>query len=258
MRDFREKVSIGENTFYGSWLNLASPAIAELMASSGLDFVAIDMEHSATTYDQALTLIRTIEQSGSRPFVRVSCNNKIEISRIMDMGAHGIIVPNINSKADILKAQDAMYFPPKGTRGVGLSRAQDYGASFQKNYQWANQESYFVIQIENCDALNNLDEIFSSEGVDAYMVGPYDLSASLGIPGQFQEPKFQDALKQIEQSAQKYGLPAGIHQVEPDMQEVHKLVQSGYRFIVYSVDFMILQREMERFADNFISKRGEN
>ena len=238
----------------GTWLSIANESIAEIMAISGFDFVTVDLEHSSIELTLTEKLIRSIEGAGSRPFVRVSYNNASQIARVMDMGAHGIIVPNINSKEDVLKAKAAMLYPPLGSRGVGLSRAQSYGQDFEKNYKWCNENSYFFIQIENIKALDHLDDIFSTPGIDAYMLGPYDLSASMGIPGQFENSEFKAAISKIQEVAKKYNLPAGYHQVDPDVEKLSDFMQEGYKLLVYSVDFRILEKN----ASNAVSamKKG--
>ena len=120
----------------GSWITLAHPAIAEIMARSGFDWLTIDLEHSVITIREAEELIRVIELCGVAPLVRLSSNDPVQIKRVMDAGAHGIIVPMVNSAEEAQRAVDSVRYPPDGKRGVGLARAQGYGSSFEKYKGW--------------------------------------------------------------------------------------------------------------------------
>ncbi len=160
----------------GSWIQLGHPAIAEIMASAGFDWLAVDLEHSTITLREAEDLIRVIDLKGVVPLVRLSTNNSEQIKRIMDAGAHGVIVPMVNSPAEAEAAVAAVKYPTVGKRSVGLARAQGYGASFKDYVAWENDHSLVIVQIEHIEAVNSLESILLVEGVDAYFVGPYDLS----------------------------------------------------------------------------------
>ncbi len=226
----------------GTWLTLPSTAIAEMACRAGFDWVVIDLEHSTLTLETAGELIRTIDLCGKSPFVRISENDSTLIKRVMDSGAHGIIVPMVNSFEDVTKAYEAIHYPPIGKRGVGLSRAQGYGANFKEHWEWVKTKSTLLVQIEHKNALENLDEIFGSKLIDGYIIGPYDLSASLGVPGEFNHPKVLEALKIIEEMAQKYDIPKGIHLVEMDEVALKEKVKAGYKWIAYGVDFRVIDR----------------
>jgi 2-keto-3-deoxy-L-rhamnonate aldolase RhmA len=122
----------------GSWITLSHPAIAEIMAKAGFDWLTVDMEHSAITLHQAQQLVQVIELSGCTPLIRVGENNPNLIKRAMDTGAHGVIVPSVDCREDALKAVRAVKYPPLGTRGVGLARAQGYGMEFEKYKEWVD------------------------------------------------------------------------------------------------------------------------
>src|SRR3990172_7659368 len=166
----------------GSWITFANSAIAEIMAKAGFDWLTVDMEHSSLTISQAQQLIQTIELCGVAPLVRVGENNPNLIKRVMDAGSHGVIVPMVNSKEEANNAVNAVKYPPTGKRGVGLARAQGYGTTFEKYKDWVDRDSIVVIQIEHIEAVENLKDILSVSGIDAFIVGPYDLSGSLGVP----------------------------------------------------------------------------
>lgn len=231
----------------GSWITLGHPAIGEIMASSGFDWLTIDMEHSAITLHEAQQLIQVIELAGCVPLVRVGDNDPIIIKRVMDAGAHGVIVPQVNSQAEALAAVQAVKYPPHGTRGVGLARAQGYGMEFERYKEWNEQESIVIVQIENIQAVNNLEAILAVEGVDGFIVGPYDLSASLGIPGQFDHPAFLKAMEKIGVFVQQAtNLSPGFHVVAPDLKLLNDKIAEGYRFVAYSLDSLFLAETCSR------------
>jgi len=224
----------------GSWITLGHSAIAEIMAKAGFDWLTVDMEHSAITIHEAQQLIQVIELSGCVPLVRVGTNDANLIKRAMDAGAHGVIVPMINTKEDANQAVGAVKYPPQGFRGVGLARAQSYGTNFEGYRKWNETESIVIVQIEHIKAVENLEAILSVKGVDAFIVGPYDISASLGIAGQFAHTEMTSALNKILDTARRLEAVAGYHVVPPDARQVLEKIEQGYRFLAYSIDFLFL------------------
>jgi len=224
----------------GSWITLAHPAIAEIMAKAGFDWLAIDMEHSVLTIREAEELIRVIDLCGVTPLVRLSDNDPVQIKRVMDAGASGVIVPMVNSAADAERAVAAVRYPPIGLRGIGLARAQGYGTDFTRYLHWVNKESLVIVQVEHIDAVNNLESILSVKGVNGFIVGPYDLSGSLGVPGDFDHPLMKKAMQRIETVGSSSGKVPGIHIIEPDPHELKSRIDQGYRFVAYSLDIRML------------------
>lgn len=234
------KISFFDSVKIGSWISLAHPAIAEIMAKSGFDWLAVDLEHSVITIREAEELIRVIEFCGVTPFVRLAENDPCLIKRVMDAGAHGIIVPMVNCADNARSAVQAAHYAPRGARGVGLARAQGYGAAFSEYRAWSRDNIQVVVQIEHIDAIHHLKEIFAVEGVSAYIVGPYDLSSSMGLAGQFDHPEFCKVLHSIHSIASNCGIPGGIHIVEPNPDELVKVVEQGARMVAYSVDIRMI------------------
>lgn len=226
----------------GSWLTLAHPSIAEIMAKSGFEWLAVDMEHSAITISQAQQLIQVIQLCDVTPLVRVGENTPLLIKRAMDAGAFGVIVPMVNSREDAQRAVEAVKYPPLGTRGVGLARAQGYGMEFNTYKKWLNKNSIVIVQIEHIRAIDNLEDILKVAGVDSFIIGPYDLSASLGHPGEFNKREVKDALKKVERISRLLNIPAGFHVVEPDTATLRRKIKEGYKFLAYSLDTLLLGR----------------
>ena len=234
----------------GSWITLAHPAIAEIMAMAGFDWLAVDMEHSVITIREAEELIRVIDLAGVVPLVRLTSNNSDQIKRVMDAGAHGIIVPMVNSARDAINAVEAIKYPPMGKRGIGLARAQGYGTRFQEYFNWEKAGSTVIVQVEHIDAVNNLEEIFSIDGVDGYIIGPYDLTGSMGISGQFEHPDFLSAMEKIQFVANKMNMTGGIHVIEPEPDQLKQRVEEGFRFIAYSLDVKMLDVASRKGLDH--------
>ena len=224
----------------GSWITLGHPSIAEILALAGYDWLVVDLEHTTISIEQAGELIRVIDLCGVAPLVRLTSNHPDQIKRIMDAGAHGIVVPMVNSVEDAARAVAATRYAPQGIRGVGLARAQKFGTGFSDYLQWQKDGPVVIVQIEHKDALNHLEEIFSVPGVDGFIVGPYDLSCSMGIPGEFDRPEFKAAMNQILTTGLRMSFPAGLHIVEPDTDRLKKAIREGYQFIAYSVDMRML------------------
>ena len=224
----------------GSWITIGNPIVAEVMACSGFEWLTIDMEHSAITLDVAQNLIRTVELNNCIPLVRVRENNPYIIKQVMDAGAHGVIVPMVNSKSDAEAAVKSVRYPPIGFRGVGLARAQEYGFNFEGYKKWLEKESIVIVQIEHIDAVKNLKEILTTKGVDGFIVGPYDISGSLGIPGEFEKPEFKKHIAEIMKLAKETKKQAGFHVIPPDTNEVERIIKLGYIFIAISLDTLFL------------------
>lgn len=224
----------------GSWITLGHPAIAEIMARAGFDWLVVDLEHSVISIDMAGDLIRVIDLCGVSPLVRLTSNDSNQIKRVMDAGAHGIVVPMVNTRAEAARAVAATRYAPQGDRGVGLARAQGYGVDFQHYLQWQSDGPVVIVQIEHKNAVDQLEEILTVPGVDGFIIGPYDLSCSMGIPGQFENADFINAMAHIRDTGKRLGCPAGLHIVEPDLQRLEQTIREGYTFIAYSVDIRML------------------
>ncbi len=224
----------------GSWITLGHTAIAEIMASAGFDWLVLDMEHSVLELNEVQTIIQVLDGRRCPAIARLTSNHPDQIKRVMDAGATGVMVPMIKSAADAQSAVDAVYYPPRGQRGVGLARAQGFGASFQDYRQWLEQNAVIVVMIEHIDAVNAIDSILAVPGIDAYIIGPYDLSGSMGRPGDLNHPDVQTAINRILEAGKRAGKPGGIHVIEPDLEALQQRIQSGFNFLGYSLDIRIL------------------
>ena len=224
----------------GSWITLNHISIVEIMADAGFDWLCIDLEHTVIDYSDVQQLIMAIQSKGLKAFVRVGENNSLIIKRVLDAGADGIIVPSVNSEEEARKAVSAIKYPPDGTRGVGLARAQNYGFNFENYRDGKAKHITLIVQIEHFNAIKELDAILQVEGVNGTFIGPYDLSGSVGKPGQWDEPEVKAAIKIYEETAKKYNKLIGFHIVAPDYKLVEEKIKQGYNFIAFGFDAMFL------------------
>lgn len=235
-------------TTIGSWLQLAEPALTEMMATSGFDWLTIDLEHTATTIADAAALIRIGDLAGVPMLVRLSAHDPAQIKRVLDAGAIGIIAPNVTDAAQARALVSAAHYPPRGTRGVGLARAQDYGIGFDAYRDGIAREIIVIAQIEHIDGVANLDEILAVDGIDGFFIGPYDLSGSLGRPGDFSHPDVVGALAEVDRHIGREGIVSGIHVVDPDPEKLGEALERGYRFVAFASDMLIFSNRMAQLS----------
>jgi 2-dehydro-3-deoxyglucarate aldolase len=225
-------------TAIGTWLQSCSPVLAEALAAAGFDFVTVDAEHSAVDVPQALMLFQAIRAGdpGCAPLVRLPGHDYATVKRYMDAGAGGVIAPLINSADEAKEVVAGVKYPPDGARGVGFARANAYGMRLDESLQSANTDTLVCVQIEHADGVAAVHEILSVPGIDAAFIGPYDLSMSLGIPGQFDHRLMRDALHHVLEACRRFGIAPGIHVIQPDVEEASRRLSEGYRLIAYSLD----------------------
>lgn len=228
------------NASVGSWMQLSDGSVAEIMGQSGYDWVAVDLEHGSFSLNQLPDIFRALELNDTLPLVRLAQGHIKDCKQALDAGAAGVIVPMVESAEQLQKVKAACSWPPAGTRGVGFSRANLFGKNFVA-YNEEAQKPFLVAMIEHINAVENLESILEVKGLDAILVGPYDLSASMGITSKFEEPQFEKIMSRILGLCKQYQVPAGIHVVQPDIQIVDRRIAEGYRFIAYSIDSVFLR-----------------
>lgn len=253
-KGLKEKLRNNELTI-GTWVTISHPAVIEILSSAGFEWITLDIEHSAINIESVQNLLGHIQGNGMEGLVRVSKNEEVVIKRVMDAGADGVIVPMVKSKEEAEEAVSCVKYPPIGKRGVGLSRAQKYGTDFEGYKEWTNSESVVIAQIEHIEAVNNLEDILRTGGIDGTIVGPYDLSASMGYPGEYHRDDVKEALDKIVTVTQNLDKPLGFHVVESEYAELEKRIKQGYNFLAFSLDFFFLgdkaREEMAKLKDEF-------
>ncbi len=230
---------------FGAWTSLAHPSITEIFTRSGVDFVGIDLEHSTISQEQSQRIIAASQSSGCLCLPRVASHNAEMIRRLCDSGADGIIVPMVQGPEDVKNIIAWAKYPPLGRRGFGVSRAQGYGMDFAEYTRTWNETSLLIAQIESIAAVEQIDVILSFEELDGVMVGPYDISGSLGIPGQIEHKNVISAGKKVIAACRKFGKSCGTQIIEPDVAGIKKAVSLGYTFIILSSDVFLLWKWAE-------------
>jgi len=233
-RALRDRILAGE-VLFGAWAGLGSPAAAELLGRSGLDWVLVDLEHGAATESELVAHLTAIEISGTVALVRPQSGERLRIGRALDLGAAGIVVPRLDSVAEVREAVTFLRYPPGGTRGVALlTRGGRLGAVNHAGVAAINDDIVGIVQIESPGALEAADEIAAVDGVDVLFVGPADLSHSLGVPGQFGHERYQAALRRVVDACRARGKAAGILLYDPASFRPH--LDLGYTFVGLGAD----------------------
>ena len=255
MKNLKKRLKQGE-TLNGCWLNLGSPLTAEIIGQAGFDWVLIDLEHGAGVEKDVLAQLQALENSPSAVLVRVESAESPRISRILDMGAEGIMCPKVDNALEAKKVINGLHYPPFGNRGVAkMVRATQFGLNFNTYYDESRDNILGIVQIETLEALDNLDAIAAVEGVDILFIGPADLSMAMGIFGQFDHLTFTDALNKIVQAAQKANKAIGILIFNPD--DYDKYHNMGIRFIACGSDATFVAegaRNMAKKLNGFKAK----
>ena len=248
IKNLRKKLS-NKNLSIGSWIQIPCCETAEIMSDSKYDWIVIDMEHGSIDVSLLPNLIRSIEIGGSIPLVRIQEVNSHNCKSALDAGAYGLILPMIKSSNDILNAIKYSCWPPKGKRGVGYSRANMYGKYFS-DYKYISQKPILVAQIENSEAVSDIENILKIKDLDAIMIGPYDLASTIGKKISFNSKVFSKTINNILKKSKQNNVPCGIHVVKPDQNILKKYIKQGYNFIAYSTDAYFLingsENPMER------------
>ncbi len=246
IQKLRERLRNGGRSI-GSWMQIPNSSVAEIMGQAGYDWVAVDLEHGTISVHQLPDLFRALELGGTLPLARLAEGHPKDCKQALDAGSGGVIVPMIESAEQLTSVRNACCWPPVGTRGVGFSRANLFGKNFD-DYREEAQAPLLVAMIENIKAVNNLEAILKVKGLDAILVGPYDLSASMGITAQFDHPDLQSAMERLRVQCEREHIPCGVHIVTPSEEQLKKSLDEGYRFLAYSIDAVFLLKSSRNIA----------
>ena len=245
MNSFKTRLKNRE-ILIGSLVTLASMDVAEIMSLVGFDYLWIETEHAPTDFVHAQMMIQAV--GGRCPcLVRIPENKEVWIKKALDIGCNGIVVPQVKSAAEARDVIAWCLYPPVGKRSVGISRAHGYGMSFQDYVEVVNEELTIVLQVEHIEGVRNIESIVDVPGIDAILIGPFDLSGSLGILGQITHPQVQEAIKEIKRHCEAAGVPVGIFAV--DAQSAKSFVEKGFNLIALGMDADYLWRSAQAALD---------
>ncbi|MGK9170238.1 hypothetical protein KXR53_28310 [Inquilinus limosus] len=221
-------------------VEFATPGIGHILKSAGCDFVLFDLEHSGFHFETVKSALRYFEAAQLPAIVRVPSREYHHIARAMDMGAEGLMLPMVGSAAEAREIVRSMKYHPAGGRGVALQVAHDRyrPGSVADKLSAANRRSTLFCQIETAEGVRDVEEIAATEGVDALWVGHFDLSVSLGIPGQFDHPDFRRAIDRTIEACEKHKKALG--RLVPTVAQGIELNAAGFDFICYSGDVWVL------------------
>lgn len=244
---FKAALRAGERQI-GLWHTFANPDVAELMATCGYDWILMDTEHSPAGPAEALAFLRTVAPYPVTGVVRPAWNDPVEIKKMLDVGAQTLLIPYVQTPEEARAAVAAVTYPPKGIRGVaGVTRATRYG-SVEKYAERANEEICLLVQVETRSALEQIEEIASIEGVDGVFIGPADLAASFGYPGQPSHPEVKAAILDGFARLKKVGVPGGILSLDDGL--LRDSAEAGAQFLAVEIDStMIRKAALARRAD---------
>lgn len=235
----KAKLKRGEIAIGHFVLEFATPGIGQMLANAGCDYVIIDMEHSSFTQESIRQAILSSKAAGITPIVRAPDTEYFLMSRPLDAGAEGIMVPRVESRDQVLKIIESVKYPPVGIRGSAFGIAHDdyKGGDMAVGTRKANEETLIIVQTETAKSADNVDQILSVEGVDVAWIGQADLTVSLGVPGQYDHPKFLKAFDKIINACEKYGVAPGY--IPITVQEAYMMIDKGIRCLAYSVDIFL-------------------
>lgn len=220
----------------GSWLSLGEPAVAEIVASLEYDFVLVDMEHTQMTAETVVSMARAVDaaRGSTETIVRIPSIERTHVNRILDAGATGLMVPMIHTAEAARTFAERARYPPDGRRGIAGGRAADYGLTMGSYLANANDEIVTIVQIESEEGLANVGDVAAVDELDAIFVGPADLSAALGVLGEYDAPTFLEAFETIVETAHDQGVPVATLAVDPD--DADRWLDRGVDFLMTGLD----------------------
>lgn len=241
---FKARLKAGEK-LYGTMISLPCAATAEIIADAGLDWFFIDGEHGPLEIGDIADILRAVDDKVAC-IVRVPEAAEVPIKKVLDMGATGIIVPQVNTAQQAADVVRWAKYAPLGSRGVGPGRAHGYGMRFSEYIESANDQTVVMVQAEHALAVENIDSIVQVPGIDALQLGPYDLSASMGKMGQIDDPEVVAAIDRIMNAGIAAGLAIGCFGL--NAESIKTYVERGSNLICAGVDTMLLGKAVNDLA----------
>ena len=241
---FRQLLAQGKAPVGHMLFEFNTRGMAQILETAGVDFVVIDMEHSSFTIDDLANMVAWLKATHVAPFVRIPQIQYHFIARALDAGVLGVVAPNVRSSAAAHDLVDAAKYPPLGKRGCFFGGAS---SDFRKDdpdsyFDFANQNTTVVCMIESPEGVDDLEQIAATPGVDALWVGHWDLSQYMGIRGQFEHPRFLEAVERVTDAAHRNNLAAMVQPV--DLNQIQKWMQIGFNVFSYDADFYVYQNAL--------------
>lgn len=243
---------------FGGWVSYPDPAITETFARAGFDFIAIDMEHTTISLSEAKRIITSCHSEGVTCLPRpVSHSNDI-VKPLLEAGADGMIIQMVETAEEVRRLIDITKFPPVGRRSYGVNRAHGYGFDFDNYITDWNESSTLILQIESITAVENIDALLAFDEVDGVMVGPYDISGSLGVPGQVNHPLVREAARKVVEACARHNKSCCTQVAHVTPEAVEDVFAQGYTYVILGSDLFVLWKWADQTRGVIDQFRGEN
>ena len=234
---------------FAGWVSYSHPSITETFARAGFDFIAIDMEHSTITLPEAQRIIAASQSEGVPCLPRPVSHSNDWIKPLIESGADGMLIQMVNKPEEVQSLINDIKYPPLGKRSYGVNRAQAYGFDFDTYINNWNKESIFMLQVESIEAVENIESLVAFDEVDAVMIGPLDISGSLGVPGQTSHPLVIEASKKVIKACEKYGKSCGTQVADATEESANALFDLGHTFAILGSDLFVLWKWAEQMSE---------
>ena len=234
----------------GTWIASGSPNVVDLMRNLAFDWFVLDMEHSPITIETVCSMIQVLNGSKIAPLVRVGQTDQGLLKLVLDTGAHGVVVPLVNTAEEAEKAVKFCKYPPRGVRGVAGTRASDYAINLGSYLRTANDQTTVIAQIETPQAVQNIKEILAVDGIDVAFVGPSDLTMTLGLIDNRSDPRVAEAMMKVVKACEDAGKTAGV--MTGNLDEAKLALERGFRFVSLGTDM----RQLTMGARSFLGAAG--
>jgi len=251
----KEKLRRRERLF-GGWISYGHPSITETFARAGFDFIAIDMEHSTISLEQAQRIIAASQSEGVPCLPRPVSHSNDWIKPLLESGADGLLVQMVDTPEEIEFLLGHLKYPPIGRRSYGVNRAQAYGFDFDAYVKCWNETSSFLIQVESILAVDNIERLLSYDEIDGVMIGPYDISGSLGVPGQTSHPLVLDASRKVIDACARRGKSCGTQVTDASADSITALFHLGYTYAILGSDLFVLWKWAEQMRGLITSMKA--
>ena len=248
MKKINKKINIG------SWITTFNPSATHLMSSLGFGWLCIDMEHSTISVEQAQRIIATCQGEGTLCLPRPVSHSNDWIKPLLDSGADGLIVQMVNTPKEAESIIQHVKFPPIGSRSYGVNRAHNYGLNFDNYIKKWNESSSVIIQVESIQAVENIEKLLEFDEIEGVMIGPYDISGSLGVPGKTSHQLVIEATRKVIDACEKFGKSCGTQIENSTVENVKNLFELGYTFGILGSDLFILSAWVKKVQESLASK----
>lgn len=249
LKRFKDCLAENNEILLGGWSQIGNSEFADIMCRTGISWLCVDLEHGNRSHDCLPDMARAALVNNCVLVSRVRSKSVIDCRRALDNGAQGVIVPMVQSYDEYMMLFDGCMWPPVGSRGVGYCVSNGYGADFETYRVEESTQALFIPMIESVEGIKNLPKMLAERRPDAVFIGPYDLSASLGLTAQLNHPTVVDAIASVQEICETMGVASGIHVVEPAPEILQTAINNGFRLIACATDGGLVFSGLKRMIE---------